>query len=149
MRRLVVPLALAALLIPATTAGAAVKRFTAQLSGSQEAPDPGDTDGTGSATLRIDRAEGTVCFTIRVRSIGRVVAGHIHKGSRGVAGDIVVTLIDQASNKTRFTGCAEDVSKSLISKIQRQPSRYYVNVHSEQFPGGAVRGQMRKARTHH
>jgi hypothetical protein len=146
MRRLVVLAVLAATLIFTGTANAAVQRFSATMSGAQEEPDPGDTNGSGTASIRMDRAKRTVCFTIRVRNIGRVVAGHIHEGAKGVPGGIVVPLIDESSTRTRFTGCAEDVERSLITKMQRRPSRYYVNVHSEDFPAGAVRGQLKKVR---
>ena len=146
MRTLVVLAALAATLVFTGTANAAVQRFSANLTGAQEEPDPGDTNGSGSASIRMDRAKRTVCFTIRVRNIGRVVAGHIHRGRRGVAGGIEVTLIDESSTRTRFTGCAEDVERGLISEMQRRPGGFYVNVHSEEFPAGAVRGQLKKVR---
>jgi hypothetical protein len=36
------------------------------------------------------------------------------------------------------------VKRSLIRAILRRPRRFYVNVHTNDFPGGAVRGQLRK-----
>ena len=144
MRSLPAVAVLVAALILAAPAGAAVKRLEANLSGAQETAPGGDPDGTGTAKLRLDRARGRVCYTIRVRNIDDVVAAHIHRGRRGVAGDIVVELIGAPRSGNRFTGCTEDVRRGLIRAILRRPRRYYVNVHTGDFPGGAVRGQLRK-----
>ena len=143
MRTLTVLVALAAALVLAAPAGAAVKRLEANMSGSQET-DPGDPDGTGTAKLRLNRAERRVCYTIRVRNIDDVVAAHIHRGGRGVAGGIEVDLIASGRPGTRFTGCTNGVARSLIREILRRPRRFYVNVHTGAYPGGAVRGQLRK-----
>jgi hypothetical protein len=143
MRTLTVLVALAAALVLAAPAGAAVKRLEANMSGSQET-DPGDPDGTGTAKLRLNRAERRVCYTIRVRNIDDVVAAHIHRGGRGFAGGIEVDLIASGRPGTRFTGCTNRVARSLIREILRRPRRFYVNVHTGAYPGGAVRGQLRK-----
>jgi hypothetical protein len=144
MRSLPAVAALVAVLILAAPAGAAVKRLEANLSGAQETAPGGDPNGTGTAKLRLDRARERVCFRIRVRNIDDVVAAHIHRGRRGVAGDIAVDLITAPRAGNRFTGCTEDVSKRLIRRILRRPRRFYVNVHTADFPGGAIRGQLRK-----
>ena len=146
MRRLVIFAALVAALVLAAPAGAAVKRFSAVMSGAQETPDQGDANGTGTAALRFDRERGRVCFTIRVRRIDNVVAAHIHRGRRGVAGSVVVELMGAPEAGRRFTGCNDDVESSLIRAMQRRPRRYYVNVHTQDFPAGAVRGQLRRGR---
>ena len=79
-----------------------------------------------------------------MRQIDDVVAAHIHRGGPGVDGGIAVDLITAPESGTRFTGCTEDVSKRLIRQILRRPRRFYVNVHTAAFPGGAVRGQLRR-----
>jgi hypothetical protein len=56
----------------------------------------------------------------------------------------VVDLITEPTEGRRFTGCNENVKGSLIRQIARNPRGFYVNVHTEDFPGGAVRGQVRK-----
>ena len=139
MRILVVFAALAALVF-AAPASAKVRRLEANLTGSA-ATDP---DGSGTAKLRLDRARKRVCFTIRVKNIDDVVAAHIHKGARGVNGNIVVPLIETPQTGTKFTGCAKKVSRKLIKAILRHPRRYYVNVHTMAFTGGAIRGQLHR-----
>ena len=137
MRTLPVIAALVATLVLAAPAGAAVKRLEANLKGSSAT----DTDGTGKAKLRLNRPAERVCFTITVSDIDDVVAAHIHRRSdKGIA----VDLITAPASGNRFTGCTEDVSKALIRRILRKPRRYYVNVHTGAFPGGAVQGTLRK-----
>jgi hypothetical protein len=144
MRSLPAIAVLAAMLVLAAPAGAAVKRLEANMSGKQETAPGGDPNGTGTAKLRLNRAERRVCYTIRVQRIDGVVAAHIHRGAKGVAGGIEVELIGSPRSGNRFTGCTEGVARSLIREILRRPRRFYVNVHTGDYPGGAVRGQLRK-----
>jgi hypothetical protein len=144
MRSLPAIVVLAAMLVLAAPASAAVKRLQANLSGSQETSPGGDPNGTGTAKLRLNREKKRVCFTIRVNNIDDVVAAHIHRGAKGVAGDIEVELIGAPESGERFTGCTNGVKRSLIRAMVSKPRRFYVNVHTNDYPGGAVRGQLRK-----
>ena len=137
MRTLPVIAVLVATLVLAAPAGAAVKRLETNLRGSAAT----DTDGRGTAKLRLDRARKRVCFTITVRNIDDVVAAHIHRHSDS---SIVVDLITAPAAGDRFTGCTKGVAKRLIRRILRNPRRYYVNVHTTPFPGGAVQGTLRR-----
>jgi Cu/Zn superoxide dismutase len=144
MRTMLVLAALAAALVVAAPASAKVKRLEARMSGANEMP-TADPDGSGTAKLRLDAARKRVCFTIKVRNIGGVVAAHIHKGGKNVAmGSIVVPLIEAPKAGTKFTGCEKNVKRRLIRKILKHPRGYYVNVHTGDFPGGAIRGQLHR-----
>ena len=144
MRIMLVLVALGAMLVVAAPVSAKVKKLEASLSGHNESP-MADPDGTGKVELRLDRAKKRVCFEIRVKKIGGgVAAAHIHKGAAGVNGDIVVPLIEGAKSGSKFTGCVKNVKKSLISAITKHPRKYYVNVHTGDFPAGAIRGQLHK-----
>jgi hypothetical protein len=115
------------------------------LTGAEEAPGPGDPNATGQADLTLNQGQREVCFTISWADIdGEVFAGHIHLAPAGEPGPIVVTLFTGSFAGTdSVSGCAENVDRQLIKAIRRDPSAYYVNVHSRpNFPGGAVRGQL-------
>jgi hypothetical protein len=148
MRKLVFAAALGALavffVLPAI-GGAASTTLTANLSGKNETPDKGDPDGSGTATIRIDPAKKTVCYTIKLKKIGPTAAGHIHTGKKGKAGDVLIPLFGSPSSKTTRRGCARNQDAAALRKILRHPSNYYVNVHTKAFPAGAARGQLTKA----
>jgi hypothetical protein len=151
MRRhwIVVLAALAAAALVALPATAAKKKSTpeydrlAAMSGSQEAPNPGDPDGYGAADFRIKGNK--VCFRIIAANIDQVTAAHIHKAPPGQAGDIVVDLFSaKGRNQTlppRISGCAK-TTRAIAKDIARNFDDYYVNVHNPAFPGGALRGQL-------
>ncbi len=118
----------------------AAETLTASMNGRVEVP-TGDRDGRGSARVTTDRARGRVCYRIRLTNVGTVAAGHIHRGAPGRAGAIVVSFFARPTRRPR--GCVTGVSRSLIREIERNPARFYVNVHNQRYPAGAVRGQLR------
>lgn len=140
----VAALAAAALLVTvlAGPASAKVVRF-AFMDGAQEVP-PADPDGTGVARIEINSGTGTVCWTIDVSNIELpATAAHIHRGAAGVNGPVEVTL-SPPDGTGHAEGCTT-ASKALLKEIKKNSSAFYVNVHNEPFPGGAVRGQLQPA----
>jgi hypothetical protein len=130
-----------------TFASADVKVRQTRLKGSNEIPGPGDEDGSGRAKVRINDSKGTVCFRLSWKDIGAPTAAHIHEGAAGEAGDIVVTFFEGVALPETIdgvNGCVEDLDSELLDDIQKNPRSYYVNVHNEEFPGGALRGQLKK-----
>lgn len=111
------------------------------LTGPAEAPTPGDPDGSGTATLRINPGQQQVCYELSVTGIAAATAAHIHKAPAGAAGPVVVGLTAPTSGSSK--ACAE-VARQLALDILKTPADYYVNVHNAEFPGGAVRGQLSK-----
>ncbi len=114
------------------------KPFHVTLDGESEVPGPGDPDGSGTATIRINPGQQQLCYTMKVSDIQPASAAHIHEAPVGEAGPVVVDL--------QFTGtmgrkCVH-VDRSLALEIIRNPEDYYVNVHNTEFPLGAVRGQL-------
>ncbi len=121
---------------------AAEKPYVTQLSGSNEVPGPGDDDGTGAATVSIAMIDDTtaeVCWDLAYSNIDAPTGAHIHEGAAGVAGPVVVDF--GTPGATSHTGCA-DVTAELADEIVADPAGYYVNVHNEAFPAGAIRGQL-------
>jgi hypothetical protein len=124
----------------AAAASSAPTRLTATLRGVEEVPTRGQ--GSGTARLTLDPATGRVCFNIRLRGVGTTNAGHIHRGGKGVPGPVVIPLYDEATRRPR--GCVNDQDTTAIRQVLRRPGRFYVNVHTQEYPAGAARGQLAK-----
>jgi hypothetical protein len=115
--------------------------ITVQMTGAAEAPGPGDPDGTGTASLRINPGQNQVCYELTAEKIATATAAHIHRAPVGKAGPPVVTLDAPASGKSK--NCAS-VTPELAKELIQTPEAFYVNVHNAEFPPGAIRGQLAK-----
>jgi hypothetical protein len=121
------------------TAAAGGRAFTIALTGEAESP-AGDPVATGTATIRLRAGQGQVCYQVATENLPPAVAMHIHKGAAGAAGAVVVPLgTPNAAGKA--SGCAA-VARPLVTAILAAPASYYLNVHTAEFPGGAIRGQL-------
>jgi hypothetical protein len=101
----------------------------------------GDPDGVGSATVLFDGT--TLCFGLTVNNLDAPTAAHIHQARAGVNGPIVVPLTAPADGDPgASSGCIPDVDTNLVEEIFTHPEEFYVNVHTETFPAGAIRGQL-------
>jgi len=117
------------------------RKLTATLTGAAEVPDPGDTDGRGSAEFRVNPGQGSVCYTVTHSGIDAPTMAHIHTGAAGVAGGVAVPLTVAAGGA--IDGCAGTTREQALALIQ-SPETFYVNLHNAAFPGGAIRGQLSK-----
>ena len=111
----------------------------AEMTGAQEAPGPGDPDGSGTASLTVNPGQEEICYTLTVQNIAPATAAHIHVAPVGQPGPVVVPLVPPTSGTS--SDCA-DVDRDLALAILMHPENYYVNVHNADFPAGAVRGQL-------
>lgn len=132
-------LALASTAVAVADAGG--RPLATTLTGAEEVPGPGDPDGTGTASIRLNPGQGEVCFELTVSGIAPATAAHIHVGAAGVAGPVVVGLSPPTSGTS--SGCVS-ADPALIKAIIQNPEQYYVNVHNADYPAGAVRGQLSK-----
>lgn len=115
--------------------------ITTDLLGIVERPEPGDPDGEGDATIRLRRGQGQICFRLDVQDIRLPAVGaHIHRGNANVAGPVVVALRNPNANGDA-SGCV-GASRTVVAQILRSRASFYVNVHSTDFPEGAIRGQL-------
>ena len=118
------------------------KTFHVALSGEAESP-AGDPVATGTATIRL-RTDGRVCYQLAAKNLPRAIAAHIHKGKAGVSGNVVVPLkMPNAAGNAK--GCTK--AKALVRSMIKSPSAFYVNVHTAEFPNGAIRGQLKGSST--
>jgi hypothetical protein len=170
MNRLFIPslaLALAALIAPAAQArGNHGRQVRAGLDGFEEVPAV-STQGQGAfrATLSGDGQELT--YELLYADLeGEVAQAHLHLGQRGANGGISIFLCTNLDNGPEGTqACppspatisgtvsaddvigpeAQGISAGEWDEIVRaiRDGSVYVNVHSDLFPGGEVRGQLR------
>jgi len=150
-RRLLLTLALAAL-VTLTLAGAASaakldvadhggRPLSTTLTGSAEVPGPGDPDGSGTAAITVNPGQEEVCWAIEAEGIELpALSAHIHEGTVGVAGDVVVTLTPP--DASGFSSGCTTVEREVALNILKNPENYYVNVHTTLFMAGAIRGQL-------
>lgn len=139
------PLAIASAMIASLALAGAVSAaettLTADLAGVTEGENPGNPDGSGSATITLDPDTGEVCWDMTAEDIGAVTQSHIHTGAEGVSGGVLIPLdVDGFDGTTE--GCTSDVAASDIQKVLDNPAGFYVNLHTADFPAGAIRGQL-------
>jgi hypothetical protein len=101
----------------------------------------GDLDATGGATVVVKGDQ--VCFAITVKGLDTPSAAHIHSARAGKNGNVVVPLTQPTSGDPGASAGCVTVAADLATSIQRRPRGFYVNVHTDAFPAGAVRGQLR------
>jgi CHRD domain len=104
------------------------------LSGANEVP-PADPDGSGSATVRINPLTGDLTWDVIANNISPVTVAHIHRGAAGANGPVVVNFDGKLVGATTIT-------PTLAAEIVANPAGFYVNIHSTEYAGGAIRGQL-------
>ena len=130
--------------------------FSATLSGSDEVP-PTESNSTGTAKFQVNENNSQVSYWVNITGIKKVNQAHIHNGTTGENGDIVVTLSKGKSAKGNDRppqiGFAGNITKDdlqgplkdkeisdLVSLMSA--GNAYVNVHTDKYPDGAIRGQV-------
>jgi len=123
--------------------------YTAVLSGGSEVP-PNASAATGSATVVLNAAQTQISVSCQFASLGTVyTASHIHGpasiiqnagvrwGFVGTPAGWVFTNAnhDGTLSNALFPALAADVANLNAGQM-------YVNVHSQGFPGGEIRGQL-------
>ena len=114
--------------------------LVASATGAEEVPGPGDPDGAGEGSFTVDAATGELCYLVAADDVAAPVGMHIHEAPRGAAGPVVVAL-DPARVDADTETCVT-VELALAADILANPGEYYLNIHTPEFPDGAVRGQL-------
>jgi hypothetical protein len=125
-----------ALALPALGGG---RPLTTELSGDNEVPPTGH-EATGTVVVTLNQGRGEVCAEIETSGFAEdeVIAGHIHVGGTT---DIGAVVVDLQVTSPDHSICVE-ADSDLIKDIRQNPSGYYVNLHTAEFPVGAIRGQL-------
>ncbi len=132
--------------------------FNAMLYGYNEVPS-NLSAATGSTTLTFN--EVTKRFTAVTTYTGLTpIAGHIHNAAEGMNGEIVFTFAITSPTAGDLNSAVEGVNGVIqltaspiifesdvltVEQIEELFSgRMYVNLHTVEFPGGEIRGQLIK-----
>ena len=113
--------------------------FSADLIGVAGAESAGDLDGGGKAALDAHPGRDELCLTLAVSALAPVTAVHLHAQSTGTSGPVVA---DWTAPTGGGSPACVAVSDQLIKTIRKQPGKYYLDVHTTEFPNGAVRGPL-------
>ncbi|NUR90418.1 MAG: CHRD domain-containing protein, partial [Nonomuraea sp.] len=99
-------------------------------------------DGDGRATWWLRPAGKSLAYTAFWSGLSPVTDGHLHRGGPGVNGPVAVELFGALpANVTGIAGEAP-ASRALLKRIAARPGNWYTNLHTTEFDGGAVRGQL-------
>lgn len=100
-----------------------------------------EPNATGTAVVRIRKAAGLVCYRLHAANVTLpTTASHIHRGGAGVNGPVVVPFTAPGADGNS-SGCTATTA-ALIDEIIGNPAGFYVNVHTKEHPGGAIRAQL-------
>jgi CHRD domain len=113
--------------------------------GSRDGSEPPDHREDGRGRAFVSATGDRVCFAVTWEGIAQPVAGHIHQGAAGVNGPIVVGFPVFDGLPASFGGVDGCVSADpgLVDEIRHHPAGFYVNLHTPDFQGGAIRGQLK------
>ena len=122
-----------------TTTMVRTTTLVAPLDGGAVVPAPGAPSASGHARLILDADTGQVCWELTVSRVDAPTAAHLHTAPLGAVGPVTVALTAVAGGPA--TGCAT-VPAELVASVAAHPQGFYVDVHDDAFPAGAVRGQL-------
>jgi hypothetical protein len=117
-----------------------IQVYTAKLTAAEEVPPATDSQGTGTAEVRIDTKTNELTWKVSYSGLtGPATMGHIHgPAGKGQNAGVVVPFPNVA-NATSAEG------KGKIDQTQYgdlAAGLYYVNIHTAKHPGGEIRGQL-------
>ncbi|MET9409404.1 CHRD domain-containing protein [Streptomyces sp. NPDC002935] len=110
----------------------------------QGGPAVGDKDGAALEFIKVKGDKVSVAVTWR--GTGRPTLLHIHQGAKGTNGGVKVDfgkLLDRIKGHS-VVGTVKVDDAALLDALKTDPGSFYANLHTAEFPGGAVRGQLHK-----
>lgn len=133
--------------------------FIAVQSGDEEVP-PVDTRGRGTATFALSTDGTELAYRLITTGVEGITQSHIHLGAFGENGPVIVFLFGLVPAGVSNSGVLAEGTITPSDLITRPDAGFggtmpelvaamrsggaYVNVHTLDFPGGEVRGQIRE-----
>jgi len=133
-----VALALPFLLAPVAAMAETVV-LTANLAGANEVGG-GAPEGNGAFRAEVNTETGDFCYTLYAEKTSAPTMAHVHIGAAGSNGAPVITMDVTGRGSDMCIAVEPDKLKPIVAN----PAGFYVNIHTADFPGGAVRGQLTK-----
>jgi hypothetical protein len=137
IHRSALAVALLAPLVALPARAASTKTFIALLNGAQETP-PDASTALGLALLTFDESTKMLCFSLSFTPLDTgEVAAHVHgPAAPGEAADVLFAL--PAGNPKK--DCQQITSGRTKKDLKK--GLLYMNIHSAQYTGGEIRGQI-------
>jgi hypothetical protein len=144
MRSSFLSLIFATFFLAALAGTARAETFTAYLTGAQEVP-PAATNASGYARIFVNTSTNVLSYTVVFNNLGSAQNGaHIHAPA-AIGATVGVAINFGAVGGT--SGTIQGTTTITPTQLsQLRAGLGYVNVHSVNFPGGEIRGQLNKAR---
>jgi hypothetical protein len=139
MLKFVIPglssLALISLLALPQPAFAETVKLKADLKASEETP-PTNSSGAGTADVTLDTDANKVSWKITYDGLtGDATAAHFHGPAK--AGEKAGPVVDISANIKEGSA---DISADQLQMIRE--GNTYINIHTEKYPDGEIRGQV-------
>jgi CHRD domain len=128
---------------PGTPAATVVKHWDIVMDAKFENPASAGRTETGTAALDL-YSDNSFKYAITVTGLAAgdaLTASHIHFGDAGTNGPVILNFSPVFSGNAA-SATITNLRQTLVDSIKT--GTVYVNVHSTQFPGGLLRGQMDK-----
>ena len=123
------------------TQPAELEGLRALLDPANEVP-PVASSASGSASFVLDTNTNVLRYAIHVADISDITAAHIHAGAAGVNGAVVQVLYDGTPLFDPSNPITGRIQLTAMEAADLLGSPHYVNVHTSDFPGGEIRGQI-------
>jgi len=130
--------------------------FNVELRAENEPGPLSDSESKGHAQVKVFE-DGTIEFTFTINNKDgenkegeTYTRAHIHKAPAGVNGGIHWDFLEPADPATSISDQPAQLRGvararqgiAVLADLLANPAGYYVNVHSTDFPSGALRGQL-------
>jgi CHRD domain len=118
-------------------------RFTAVLNGAQEVP-PTPSGAIGTAVAFLHEPENRLVYVVDSFGLANVTAANIRQAASGVTGPIAVPL-----NGSGGAYCGVSNRLTGAQRTALLADGFYASIATAAFPGGEIRGQLRRDQGDH
>jgi hypothetical protein len=118
-----------------------IMTFKATLIGASERPNPVTTSATGTAALIFNNT--TKMFTVTGNYTGMTpISGHIHGPTTTEQNAGVLFTLNITTTNSGTISYTSTAPLTTAQEAELKNGLYYINVHSNAYPGGEIRGQL-------